>query len=54
MELELNDEEYALNLGTYDDIKNKSNDDYEDFMNSDSKDIKFVLNGAVASIKILS
>ncbi len=52
MELELNDEEYALNLGTYDDIKNKSNDDYEDFMNSDSKDIKFVLNGAVASIKI--
>lgn len=30
IELDLNDEEYALNLGTYDDIKNKSNDDYED------------------------
>ena len=52
IELDLNDEKYALNLGTYDDIKNKSNDDYEDFMNPDSKDIKFVLDGAVASIQI--
>lgn len=52
IELDLNDEEYALNLGTYDDIKNKSNDDYEDFMKSDSKDIRFVLDGAAASIKI--
>ena len=52
IELNLNDEEYALNLGTYDDIKNKSNDDYEDFMNPDSKDIKFVLDGAVAHIRI--
>lgn len=52
IELDLNDEEYALNLGTYDDIKNKSNDDYEDFMNPCSKDIWFVLDGAVASIRI--
>lgn len=52
IELDLNDEEYALNLGTYDDIKNKSNDDYEDFMNPDSKDIKFMLDGAVTSIRI--
>ncbi len=50
--LDLNDEKYALELGTYDDIKNKSNDDYEDFMNPDTKDMKFVLNGAVASIRI--
>lgn len=52
IELDLNDEKYALELGTYDDIKNKSNDDYEDFMNPDAKDMKFVLNGAVASIRI--
>lgn len=52
MELDLNDEKYALELGTYDDIKNKSNDDYEELMNPDAKDMKFVLNGAVASIRI--
>lgn len=52
IELDLNDEKYALELGTYDDIKTKSNNDYEDFMNPDSKDIKFVLNEAVASIRI--
>lgn len=52
IELDLNNEKYALQLGTYDDIKTKSNDDYEDFMNPDSRDIKFVLNGAMASIRI--
>jgi len=52
IELNLNNEKYALELGTYDDIKTKSNDNYEDFMNPDSKDVQFVLNGAVASIRI--
>lgn len=52
IELDLNDEKYALELGTYDDIKTKSNDDYEDFMNPDSKDMKFMLNGDVARIRI--
>lgn len=52
IELDLNDEKYALNLGTYDDIRNKSNDVYEDFMEQDSKDIRFLLDGAKASIRI--
>lgn len=52
IELDLNNEKYALNLGTYDDIRNKSNDAYEDFMEQESKDIKFLLDGAEASIRI--
>lgn len=52
IELDLNNEKYALNLGTFDDIRNKSNDTYEDFMEQDSRDIKFLLDGAEASIRI--
>lgn len=52
VELDLNDEKYALNLGTYDDIKTKSNEDYDNFMNPDSTDMIFMLNGSKASIKI--
>ncbi len=52
VELDLNNEKYALNLGTYDDIRNKSNDVYEDFMEQDSKDIRFLLDGAEARIRV--
>ena len=52
VELNLNNEKYALELGSYEDIKNKSNNSYDDFMSDDSKDINFVLNDAVASIMI--
>lgn len=52
IDLDLNDPNYALELGKYEDIKNRSDDDYEDFLSSDStEDISFVLNDGKAIIK---
>ena len=50
-DLDLNDSNYALDLGKYEDIKNKSDDDYEDFLNADSTEISFILDGGMAKIE---
>lgn len=52
IDLDLNDPNYALELGKYDDIKSRSDNNYEDFLSSDStEDISFVLNDGKAIIK---
>lgn len=50
--LDLNDSNYALELGRYDDIKTRSDNDYEGFFDSESIDISFVLNGGKAKIEL--
>lgn len=52
IDMDLNDPNYALELGTYDDIKTRSDNDYENFFNSESADITFGLNGGTAEIKL--
>lgn len=52
MDLDLNDPNYALELGKYDDIKNRSDNDYEDFLNSDPTDISLILNEGNAKIEL--
>ena len=52
IDLDLNDPNYALELGTYDDIKTRSDNDYENFFNSEPADITFGLNGGTAEIKL--
>ena len=51
--LDLNDPNYALELGKYDDIKTRSDENYNDFYNpnSDPTYISFVLNSGKAIIK---
>lgn len=51
IEVNLNDSEYALQLGEYDDIKNRLDNDYEGLFSSKSKDICFVLQGGTAKIE---
>lgn len=46
-----NDSKYALELGMYDDIRYRSDNDYDDFFSSESKDICFVLQGGTAKIE---
>ena len=53
IDLDLNDSNYALELGKYDDIKTKSDNDYEDFFNSDPIDIRFALNEGIAKIELV-
>ena len=53
IDLDLNDPNYALELGKYDDIKSRSDNDYEDFLNdSHPTDIGFVLNEGKAKIEL--
>lgn len=52
IDLDLNDPNYALELGKYDDIKSRSDNDYENFFNSELADITFGLNGGTAEIKL--
>ena len=53
IDLDLNDPNYALELGKYDDIKSRSDNNYEDFLNdSHSTDIGFVLNEGMAKIEL--
>lgn len=53
IDLDLNDSNYALELGKYDDIKSRSDNDYEDFLNdSHPTDISFVLNEGKAKIEL--
>jgi len=55
IDLDLNDSKCALELGKYDDIKTRSENDYEDFFNSepiDPIDISFVLNEGKAKIEL--
>ena len=52
IDLDLNDPNYALELGTYDDIKTRSDNDYENFFNSEPADITYGLNGGTAEIKL--
>lgn len=53
IDLDLNDSNYALELGKYDDIKSRSDNDYEDFLNdSHPTDISFALNKSTAKIKL--
>ena len=53
IDLDLNDPNYALELGKYDDIKSRSDNDYEDFLNdSHPTDISFVLNEGMAKIEL--
>jgi len=47
----LNDSDYALELGEYDDIKNRQDNGYDQFFSSESKDISFALQGGTAKIK---
>lgn len=51
IEVNLNDSEYALQLGEYDDIKTRLDNDYEGLFSSKSKDICFVLQGETAKIE---
>lgn len=51
IDLDLNDSNYALDLGKYEDIKTKSDDDYEDFLKADSTEISFILDGGKAKIE---
>ena len=50
IDLDLNDSNYALELGKYDDIKTRSDNDYENFFNSEPTDINFRLNEGIARI----
>lgn len=52
IDLDLNDSNYALELGKYDDIKTRSDNDYEDFFNSAPVDISFALNEGIAKIEL--
>lgn len=52
IDIDLNDSNYALELGTYDDIKTRSDNDYENFFNSEPTDISFGLNEGTANIKL--
>lgn len=52
IDLELNDPNYALELGKYDDIKTRSDNDYEEFFNSGPADIRFALNEGIAKIEL--
>lgn len=52
IDIDLNDSNYALELGTYDDIKTRSDNDYESFFNSEPTDISFGLNEGTADIKL--
>ena len=54
IDLDLNDPNYALELGKYDDIKSRLDNDYEDFLNdSHPTDISFVLNEGKAKIELI-
>lgn len=53
IDIDLNDSNYALELGTYDDIKTRSDNDYESFFNSEPTDINFRLNEGIATIKLV-
>ena len=53
IDLDLNDSNYALELGKYDDIKTRSDNDYENFFNSEPTDISFRLNEGIATIKLV-
>ena len=53
IDLDLNDSNYALELGKYDDIKTRSDNDYENFFNSEPTDINFRLNEGIATIKLV-
>lgn len=48
--LDLNDSNFALELGKYDDIKTRTDNDYDDFFNTGPTDISFVLNEGKAQI----
>ena len=53
IDLDLNDPNYALELGKYDDIKSRSDNNYEDFLNDSlPTDIRFVLNEGMAKIEL--
>lgn len=52
IDIDLNDSNYALELGTYDDIKTRSDKDYESFFYSEPTDISFGLNEGTADIKL--
>lgn len=54
IDLDLNDSNYALELGMYDDIKTRLDNDYEDFFNSDPIDISFALNEGMAKIELVN
>lgn len=51
IEVYLNDSEYALQLGKYDDIKTRSDNDYDEYFSAASKDICFVLQEGTAKIE---
>lgn len=53
IDLDLNDSNYALELGKYDDIKTRSDNDYENLFNSEPTDISFRLNEGIATIKLV-
>ena len=52
IDLDLNDPNYALELGKYEDIKTRSDDGYEDFFNFNPIDISFALNEGKAKIEL--
>lgn len=52
IDLDLNDPNYALELGKYDDIKTRLDDDYDDLFNYNPIDISFVLDGGKAKIEL--
>ena len=52
IDLDLNDPNYALELGKYDDIKTRLDDDYENLFNYNPIDIRFVLDGGKAKIEL--
>ena len=54
IDLELNDPNYALELGKYDDIKARSDHDYEEFFDSALADISFALNEGIATIELVN
>ena len=53
IDIDLNDSNYALELGTYDDIKTRSDNNYERFFNLEPTDINFRLNEGIATIKLV-
>lgn len=53
IDLDLNDSNFALELGKYDDIKARSDNDYENLFNSEPTDISFRLNEGIATIKLV-
>ena len=52
IDLDLNDSNYALELGKYDDIKTRSDNDYEDLFISNPTDISFILNEGKAKVEL--